>query len=161
MLSNPTFWVGVSFVIFIGMALKMGVSGAITAALDGRGKKIADDLAEARRLRNEAEALLAEYEAKRKAAEAEAAEIINAANKQADALAKEAEAKITDFIARRTRAVETKIAQAEAQATAEVRAAAADAAASAAEQIMRGTMVGKAGADLLTASLRDVKAKLN
>ncbi len=161
MLSNPTFWVAVSTILFVALALKMGAAGALTGALDNRAKTIADDLAEAKKLRNDAAALLAEYEAKRKAAEAEAADIIAAANAEAARLAGEAEAKLNDFVTRRTKAVETKIAQAEAQAAADVRAAAADAAAAAAETVMRASLAGKPGTDLLAASLKDVRAKLN
>jgi F-type H+-transporting ATPase subunit b len=161
MLSNPTFWVAVSFVIFMGIVVKAGAVKSITEALDARGRKIADDLAEAKRLRAEAEALLAEYEGKRKAAEREAAEIVATAKTDAERMAKDAEAKLADFIARRTKAVEVKIAQAEAQATADVKAAAADAAAAAAEQILRGAMSGKAGADAIAAGLADVRKRLN
>lgn len=161
MLSNPTFWVAVSLAIFIALALKMGAGTAMISALDGRGKKVADDLAEARRLREEAEKLLAEYESKRKAAEAEAAAIIAAAKDEAERLAKEAETKLAEFVVRRTKTAEEKIAQAEAQATAEVRAAAADAAVRAAEGILRKQVSGKAASDLVSEGLRDVKAQMN
>ena len=161
MFSNPTFWVGVSFAIFIALALKMGAGTAMIAALDGRGKKVADDLAEARRLREEAEKLLVEYEGKRKAAEAEAAAIIAAAKDEAERLAKEAEVKLAEFVVRRTKTAEEKISQAEAQATAEVRAAAADVAVRAAESILRKQVSGKTAADLVAQGLKDVKAQLN
>lgn len=161
MLSNPTFWVAVSTVIFIGLALKMGAASAVTSALDGRGKLIAAELAEAKRLRMEAEALLAEYEAKRKAAEAEAAGIVAQAKSDAERLAKEAEAKLADFVARRTRTAEEKIAQAETQATNDVRSAAAEAATRAAEMVLRQQMSGAGGVDALNAGLKDVRAKLN
>jgi F-type H+-transporting ATPase subunit b len=161
MLSNTYLWSAVGLVIFFAILVKFGVHTMILSALDARGEKIAAELAEARRLREDAQRLLAEYEAKRKAAEAEADAIVAAARDEADRLAKDAELKMTDFIARRTRTAELKIAQAEAQAFAEVRAAAADAAAKAAEQLLRGQMTGKAGADMLAKGLGDIKAKLN
>ncbi len=86
-----TVWVGVAFVIFFAILAYFGVPKAIVAALDARGEKVAQELAEARRLRLEAEKLLAEYEAKRKAAETEAASIVAAANEEAKRLAAEAE----------------------------------------------------------------------
>lgn len=156
-----TFWVGVSFFIFLGILAYFGVPKAIVAALDARGEKVAHELAEARRLRIEAEKLLAEYEAKRKAAESEAASIIAAANEEALRLAAEAEAKLNDFVARRTKSAEEKIAQAEIQAEAEVRGAAAEAAAKAAEMIIRAQVGGKTGDMLFAAGLSEVKAKLN
>lgn len=161
MLANTYLWSAVGLLIFFAILAKFNVHTMILKALDSRGEKIAAELAEARKLREDAQKLLTEYEVKRKAAEAEAEAIIAAAKDEADRLAKDAEAKMADFIARRTKTAELKIAQAEAQASADVRAAAADAAAKAAEQILRGQMVGKAGADLLAKSLGDVKAKLN
>ncbi|KPH80422.1 ATP F0F1 synthase subunit B [Bosea vaviloviae] len=156
-----TFWVGVAFFIFIGILAYFGVPKAIVTALDSRGEKVAQELAEARRLRVEAEKLLAEYEAKRKAAESEAASIIAAANDEAKRLAAEAEAKLNDFVTRRTKSAEDKIALAESQAEAEVRAAAADAATKAAELIIRAQVGSKTGEALFAAGLTEVKAKLN
>lgn len=156
-----TFWVGVAFFIFIGILAYFGVPKAIVAALDSRGEKVAQELAEARRLRVEAEKLLAEYEAKRKAAESEAASIIAAANDEAKRLAADAEAKLNDFVTRRTKSAEDKIALAESQAEAEVRAAAAEAATKAAELIIRAQVGGKTGDAMFAAGLSEVKAKLN
>ncbi len=156
-----TVWVGVAFVIFFAILAYFGVPKAIFAALDARGEKVAQELAEARRLRLEAEKLLAEYEAKRKAAETEAASIVAAANEEAKRLAAEAETKLNDFVARRTKSAEEKIALAESQAEAEVRAAAAEAATKAAELIIRSQVGGKAGDALFAAGLNEVKAKLN
>ncbi len=156
-----TFWVGVALVIFLAILVKFGVPTMIVKGLDARGEKVAQELAEARRLRQEAEKLLAEYDSKRKAAEAEAAEIISGATEEAKRLAAEAEAKLADFVVRRTKSAEEKIAQAESQAEAEVRAAAAEAASKAAETILRGQMAGKAGEAAFAAGLDEVKAKLN
>jgi F-type H+-transporting ATPase subunit b len=156
-----TFWVGVAFVIFLAILAYFGVPRMIVKSLDARGEKVAQELAEARRLRQEAERLLAEYDAKRKAAETEAAEIVAQAKEEAARLAAEAEAKLNDFVARRTKAAQDKIALAESQAEAEVRAAAADAAARAAELILRGKVSGPAGDRLFEAGLGEVKAKLN
>jgi F-type H+-transporting ATPase subunit b len=156
-----TFWVGVAFFVFVGILVYFGVPKAIASALDARGEKVAQELAEARRLRVEAEKLLAEYEAKRKAAESEAAGIVAAANEEAKRLAAEAEAKLNDFVTRRTKSAEDKIALAESQAEAEVRAAAAEAATQAAEAIIRSQVGGKTGDALFAAGLNEIKAKLN
>lgn len=156
-----TFWVGVAFFIFLGILARFGVHKSIVAALDSRGEKVAQELAEARRLRTEAEKLLAEYDSKRKAAESEAAEIIASAKEEATRLAAEAEAKLNDFVARRTKSAQDKIALAESQAEAEVRAAAAEAATAAAEAIIRAQVAGKTGDSLFAAGLQEVKAKLN
>lgn len=156
-----TVWVAVGLVIFFAILAWFGVPKAILAGLDSRGQKIAAELAEAKRLREEAAKLLASYEAKRKEAEAEAKQIVSAAKADAERLTKENEARLADFVTRRTAAAEAKIAQAEVQAANEVRAAAAEVAASAAEQVLRGAMKGAEGDKLLTASLKEARAKLN
>ena len=102
--------------------------------IDQRQARIKAELEEARRLREEAQALLAEYQRKRHEADREADAIIATANAEAERLAAEGKAKLEDFVARRTKMAETKIAQAEAQALADVRSSAADAAVAAAER---------------------------
>lgn len=156
-----TVWVAVAFFIFLGILGYYGVHKSLLRALDARGEKIARELSEARRLRQEAAKLLAEYEAKRKAAEGEAEAIVAAAKDEATRLAAEAEAKLIDFVARRTKSAEDKIAQAEMEATAEVRAAAAEAATLAAESILRNQMSGQTGETLFANGLKEIKAKLN
>jgi len=151
------FWVAASFFIFLGILAYFGVHRKILAALDSRGEKIAAQLNEAERLRNEAAALLKTYEAKRKAADKEAADIVAAAKEEAARLEAEAKAKLEDFVKRRTAQAEMKIGQAEAQATAEVRAAAVDLATKAAASILGA---GKAE-DSFAAGLAEVKSKLN
>ena len=83
------------------------------------------------------------------------------AKAEADRMAIEAKAKIEEFVARRTKMAEAKIAQAEAQATADVRAAAADAAIAAAEKILTQEAKGPLAGELLAKGLDDVRKKLN
>ena len=160
-LTEAEFWVAVAFVIFIGVLVKVGVHRMIIEGLDGRAARIKSELDEAKRVRDEAEALLAEYKRKRGEADREADAIVTAAREEAERLAAEAKAKVEEFVARRTKMAETKIAQAEAQALADVRSAAADAAVAAAEKILSETAKGKVGDDLITQGIRDLRAKLN
>jgi F-type H+-transporting ATPase subunit b len=155
------FWVAVAFVLFLGVLWKAGVHTKAFAAIDDRSARIKSELDEARRLRDEAQAVLADYQRRRQQAEQEAQAILVNAKAEAERLATEAKAKVEDFVARRTKMAETKIAQAEAQAVADVRAAAADAAVSAAERILTQSSKGKIGDDLIAQGIRDVKAKLN
>ena len=119
-------WTLISLVIFLGIITYFGVPRMIVRMLDSRIGKIEADLSEARRLREEAQALMVEYEGKRKTAEADAAAMIAAARDEATRLSAEANTALEALIARRTRTVEAKIAQAESQAIAEVRARSAD-----------------------------------
>lgn len=153
-------WATISLVIFLAVAIYFGVPKMITKMLDTRIAGIEEDLAQAKRLREEAEALLVDYERKRASAESEAESIVTAAKEDAKRLADEANAALTDLIARRTKAVEEKIAQAEANALAEVRAKSADLAVSAARIVLEQQMATK-GNDLVAKAIQDVAAKLN
>lgn len=150
----------VALVIFLGLLGYFGVHKIIAKMLDGKIAQIEADIAEAKRLRTEAAALLAEYGQKRIAAEKEAEGIITAAREEAERLTAEAQASLADLVARRTKAVEDKIAQAEAQAIAEVRARSADLAIEAARAVLTDEMARK-GSQVVDAAIRDVGAKLN
>ncbi|HWV42227.1 ATP F0F1 synthase subunit B [Pseudorhodoplanes sp.] len=155
------FWVAVAFLIFLGGLLYVGVHKTISNTLDKRSSRIQAELEEAAKLKSEALALLAEYKQKTANAEQEAAAIIESAKADAERLAAEAHAKLEDFVSRRTKMAETKIAQAEAQALAEVRSIAADVAASAAEKVLALTAKGHVAEQLIARGIDDVKKKLN
>ncbi|MFZ2102531.1 MAG: F0F1 ATP synthase subunit B [Oricola sp.] len=139
----------------------MRVPGMITKALDARADKIRNDLEDARKLREEAQALLAEYQKKRKEAEKEAAEIVDAAKREADMITAEAKQKTDEYVARRTMLAEQKIAQAETDAMDQVRGSAVEMALAAATQILGEKVTGKAATDLFKKSLDEVKARMN
>jgi F-type H+-transporting ATPase subunit b len=154
-------WVALAFLVFLGLLGYLGVHKMLVKSLDERGARIKAELDEARKLRDEAAAVLAEYKRKRDAAEGEAQDIVAGARAEAERLAIEAKAKIEDFVARRTQMAETKIAQAEAQALADVRGAAAEAAVAAAEKILSEETKGKLAAELIAKGIDDVRKKLN
>jgi F-type H+-transporting ATPase subunit b len=161
MLEEAEFWVALGFLVFLGLLGYMGAHRKIAQSLDDRAQRIKAELEEARKLREEAAALLAEYRNKRQQAESEAQSIIESARGEADRLAAEAKEKVEEFVARRTQLAETKIAQAEAQAASEVRNAAADAAVAAAEKILAAETKGKLAAALIAKGIEDVRKKLN
>jgi F-type H+-transporting ATPase subunit b len=157
----PETWVAIAFLCFLGLLTYLGVHRKLIDSLDQRQARIKGELDEAKRLRDEAQALLADFERKGRAAESEAEAIIASAKAEAERLAVEAKSRMEDFVARRTKMAETKIAQAEAQALADVRSAAADVAAAAAEKILSTAAKGKVAVDLLTQGIEDVKKKFN
>ncbi len=108
----------------------------------------------------EAKFLLEEYESKRQAATKEAESIVAAAREEAFRLTGEAKTSLEALIARRTKAVEDKIAQAESQAVAEVRSRSADVAVEAARLLLTKQMATKGDA-LVDQAIKDVSAKLN
>jgi F-type H+-transporting ATPase subunit b len=159
--SDPTFWVAIGTLIFFGLLVWKKVPGMIARALDARGANIAKELDETRRLRDEALALLAQYQAKQRDAEKEAEAIIATARVEAERLAAETQANVVQALERRAKVAEQKIAQAEAQAVADVKAAAADAAVAAAQAIIGERMDPARAASLADAAIRDLKGRLN
>jgi F-type H+-transporting ATPase subunit b len=161
MFSEPEFWVAVAFVILMGVFAYVGVHRTVLTSLDHRRDRIKAELDDARRLKDEAAKLLAEYKARHATAEREAEEIISGARAEAERIAAEAKVKLEDFVARRTKTAESKIALAEAQALAEVRSAAADAAVAAATTILSKSMKASVADELLAKGIDEVRAKLN
>lgn len=158
---DATFWATVGLVIFLAIVVYVGVPGMLGRSLDARAERIRSELEEARRLREEAQQLLAEYQRKRKEAEREAGDIVAAAKREAEAIVADARTKTEEYVARRTVMAEQKIAQAERDAVNEVRSRAVDIAVEAAGKLLAGKVDRKLGAELFNASLRDVRGKLN
>jgi F-type H+-transporting ATPase subunit b len=158
---DPETWVAIAFILLVIGFAWMGVHRTVLTALDHRAERIKAELDDASRLKDEAAKVLAEYKARRASAEREAADIIAGANAEAERIASEAKAKMEDFVARRTKTAESKIALAEAQAVADVRAAAADAAVQAASTILSQSVKGSLADDLLAKGIAEVRQKLN
>jgi F-type H+-transporting ATPase subunit b len=161
MFTQPEFWVAIAFVILMAVFAWLGVHRTVLTALDHRAQRIKAEIDDARRLKEEAAKLLADYQARRASAEREAQEIVTNARAEAERVAAEAKTRMEDFVARRTKTAENKIALAEAQALADVRAAAAEAAVAAASTVLSQSVKGSVADDLLTKGIAEVKAKLN
>jgi F-type H+-transporting ATPase subunit b len=161
MFFEPEFWVAVAFVILMVVFGYLGVFKTAMSALDHRADRIKAELDDATRLKQEAAKVLADYKARSAVAEREAADIIANAKAEAERIAVDAKAKMEDFVARRTKTAEGKIALAEAQALADVRAAAAEAAVQAASTILSQSVKGQVADDLLAKGINEVRQKLN
>ncbi|MCK1653346.1 ATP F0F1 synthase subunit B [Bradyrhizobium sp. 149] len=161
MFFDPETWVAIAFVILMVVFGYLGVFKKAMAALDHRADRIKAELDDATRLKQEAAKVLADYKARTASAEREAADIIANARSEAERIAIEAKAKVEDFVARRTKTAEGKIALAEAQAVADVRAAAAEAAVQAASTILSQSVKGRIADDLLAKGITEVRQKLN
>ena len=161
MFFDPETWVAVAFVILMVVFGYLGIFKSAMSALDKRAERIKAELDDATRLKQEAAKVLADYKARSASAEREAADIIANARSEAERIATEAKAKMEDFVARRTKTAESKIALAEAQALADVRAAAAEAAIQAASTILSQSVKGQVADDLLAKGITEVRQKLN
>jgi F-type H+-transporting ATPase subunit b len=156
---DATFFAFVAFAAFFVVLVLLGVPGMILSALDSRSQAIAKELHDARRMREEAEKLLADYQAKRAQAEAEAKTIVDTAKEQAAAVAEETRQSMMAAMARREKQVDDRIANAETKAVDEVRAAAAEAAIAAAERMIRERMNDDTQAALIEEGVGEMKRK--
>lgn len=161
MLKDPTFWTAVSFFLFVGLVVYFKVPGMVAKALDDRADTIRQELEQARRLREEAQALLAEYQRKQSEAEREALDIVAQAKDEAELLAVDMREKLTELLERRSKSAEEKIALAEVQAIKELRSRAAEIAVLAAEKLIAGELTGAKSAKLIDQSISDLKSRLN
>ena len=154
-------WVAVAFLLFVGLAIYLKVPAMAAKMLDERADKIGKELAEAKKLREEAQALLAEYQKKRVEAEKDAANIVSQAKVEAESYSVETRKKLAETIERRTKQAAQKIAQAEAAAVKEVRTVATEAAIAAASKLVGEAVQGTRGAKLVDESIAAVKNRLN
>jgi F-type H+-transporting ATPase subunit b len=155
------FWVAIAFLVFLLILAYYKVPKLIGKALDDRAAGIRKELDEARRLREEAQALLADYQKKHRNAGQEAEAIVEQARREAEAFAAETRRSLSETVERRRKQAEEKIARAEVQAIEDVRAAAVDMAIAAAEKILRDKAAGAGGAALIDDSIRSIKTRLN
>lgn len=158
---DATFWAFIALVLFFVLIAYLKVPAMLGRQLDERATRIANELEDARRLREEAQQLLAEYQRKRKEAEKEAGDIVAAARREADMIVREAKQKTEEYVARRTELAESKIAQAERDAVNQVRASAVDIAIEASRIVLADKVDSRADADLFRNALSEVRAKLN
>ena len=161
MFREPETWVAVAFVLFVGLGIYLKVPAMLAKMLDERADKIGKELAEAKKLREEAQALLAEYQKKRAEAEKDAANIVAQAKIEAEVYSVETRKKLAETIERRTKQAAQKIAQAEAAAIKEVRTTATEAAIAAASKLVGEVVQGAKGTKLIDDSIAAVKSRLN
>jgi F-type H+-transporting ATPase subunit b len=158
---EPEFWVAVSFFLFVGLVLYLGVHKKIASALDARAAAIAKELEEAKRLREEAETVLADYRRKQGDAVKETEGIISLASKETEILAAETRRSMKEHFERRVKLAEDKIARTEAEALREVREAAADAAVAAAQTVIAAKLTPEEADKLVKQGIDALKGKLN
>jgi F-type H+-transporting ATPase subunit b len=154
------FWVAVSFFIFIGLLLYLGVHERVASALDARALRIGKELDEARRLREEAERLLVDYRRKLGNVVTEVDNIIALAAKQAESLAVETRQSLKEHIERRIKLAEEKIARAEMEALGELRNDAVDFAIAAAQNLITAKLTPDRANELVSGSIKALKTLL-
>lgn len=161
LLSDTSFWTFLGLILFFVVIWRAGAFNAIGKALDDRAEAIRTELDEARRLREEAQELLATYKRKQAEAAEDAKKTIRQAKADAERMREEARREIAERIERRTALAETRIAQAEAAAAKEVKALAADLAVDAAKELLTAKMSKTQRNALVKGDIASVKDRLN
>jgi len=160
-LGNTNFVVLISFLLFIAVLLKFGVPGMLTGMLDKRALQIKADLDEARALREEAKAVLASYERKKKEVQEQADRIVSSAKEEATVAAEQAKSDLANSIARRLAAAEERIASAEAGAVRAVREQAVAIAIAAAGDVLAKQATAETASASIDAAIKQVGAKMH
>jgi F-type H+-transporting ATPase subunit b len=158
---NTNFIVMLAFLLFVGLVLYAKVPGTLGKMLDKRSGNIRSDLDEARRLREEAQSVLASYERKAREVQGQADQIVAAAKRDAEATAVKAKEELQVSIARRLKAADEQIASAEAQALRDVRYRAVAVAVAAAGDVLAKQFSAKDRAALIDGSLAEIETRFN
>lgn len=153
------FWVAVAFILFVALTART-IFKVVAVALDDRAERIKDQIDQATRLAEEAQALLADYEKKQRDAAAEADRMLNDARREADRMSEQATEDLQRALKRREQLAVERIAQAEAAAIAEVRTRAVDVAMEATREVLAAAATGKKADALIDDAIKDLPAKL-
>jgi len=160
-LGNTNFVVLLGFLLFLAVLVYFKVPGLLGGLLDKRAEGIRDELDEARKLREEAQSLLASYERKQREVQDQAQRIVAQAKAESKIAADQAKVDLEKSIARRVAAAEEQIVSAQNAAVKDVRDRAAVVAVAAARDVIAKQMTAAEGNKLIDAAIAEVGAKLH
>ena len=160
-LKNTNFIVLLAFVLFIGVLFYFNVPKLLGGMLDKRAESIRSELEEARKLREEAQSILASYERRQKEVQEQADRIVESARKEAEAEAIKAREALEVTVARRFAAAEEQIASAQSRAERAVREKAIEVAVAAARNVIASQMTAARARKLIDAATGEVGSKLH
>ncbi|SPF77476.1 F0F1 ATP synthase subunit B [Pseudoprimorskyibacter insulae] len=160
-LKNTNFIVLLAFLLFIAVLVYFKVPSMLGKMLDKRADDIRSELDEARKLREDAQSLLASYERKQAEVKDQAARIVEHAKTEAGLAAQQAKADMEASIVRRLAAAQDQIASAEAAAIKEVRDRAVVVAVQAAREVIAKQTTAQSASKLIDDSIAVVGAKLH
>ncbi len=160
-LRNTDFIVLLAFILFVAILLYYRVPAMVAKMLDGRAEGIRTELAEARALRDEAQALLGSFDARRRDMAAQAERIVTEAREEAERASAQAQDDAARAVARRIASAEEQIAGAQARAIRQVRDQAVGIAVEAAREVLVAQMTAAEGQAMIDASIATVEARMN
>ena len=161
MFQDPTFWVLVAFIGFVGVLVYFKVPGMVTKGLDARAEKIKADLEDADALLKEAQDLLASYQKKQREAADEAQEIKARAKEEGKRIVENGRAQLEDSLQRREKLAMDRITQAEASALDEIRARTVDIALDATRDLLANNLSDHKANAMLDDAIIELPGRLN
>tara|TARA_E500000331_G_C16726469_1_gene484721 strand:+ start:48 stop:533 length:486 start_codon:yes stop_codon:yes gene_type:complete len=161
MFQDPTFWVLVAFIGFVGVLVYFKVPGMVIKGLDARAEKIKADLEDADALLKEAQDLLASYQKKQREAADEAQEIKARAKEEAKRIVENGRARLEDSLQRREKLAMDRITQAEASALDEIRARTVDIALDATRDLLADNLSDHKANAMLDDAIKELPGRLN
>lgn len=160
-LRNTDFIVLLAFLAFIGILMYYRVPSAIARLLDRRAEGIKADIAEARRLRDEAQEIYANYERRQREVQGQADAIVANARREALAQADKAKLDLQTSIDRRLQTAQDQISAAETEAVRAVRNQAIQVAMAAATEVLGRQMGPQDRSAGIDRAIDDVAHHLN
>ena len=154
---QPASWVFIAFIIFISIAIYLKVPNMVTKLLDEQISKIKNDLDDARKLKEDANSLLAEYERKIEFANKEAENIINQAKNNAKSYEENSNKKVEEFISRSEKQSIEKIQQAQKSAIKKINEEIVNKSVEVAEKIISKNMNDQNNNKLFESSINQIK----
>lgn len=157
---DTSLWVGISFVIFVFIAYKVGRK-SVVGTIDSKIEEVKSEIETAERLSVEAQELLAQYQRKQRDAEKEAKEILKKAQAQAKTLSKNAAAELEELMERREAQLTERLRRLEENAISDIKNHAADLAVAATTEMIIQTLDEKTNASLNEDTIKTLSKHLN
>ena len=157
---DATFFVALSFILFVVFVIWAGLPSTIIKSLDDRSEQIKKELDEARILHEEAQKLLATEKRKLEQCDAEVEEILKQASEQAALITEKSNSLLKEEIKRKQKQADLKIAQARDEAIREVKAKASELSLIIAKEYLKENIDDNVASDLIDKSISDLKDNL-
>ena len=157
---DATFFVALSFVLFVVFVIWAGLPSTIIKSLDDRSEQIKKELDEARILHEEAQKLLATEKRKLEQCDAEVEDILKQASEQAALITEKSNNLLKEEIQRKQKQADLKIAQARDEAIREVKDKASELSLIIAKEYLKENIDDNVASDLIDKSISDLKDNL-
>ena len=154
---DATFWVAISFLIFVGVIIYFKVPQKIDDSLNESIKKIKENLDNAEKLKDEAKNILSQYDSKVSKSKEEIKNLITDAKNQAEQNIIKTNEEFHKVIENRKKSAEEKIKQMKVQAIKDVKNSSVDIAISSVEKIIKNSIDKKKLDKVYISSIEEAK----